>query len=493
MTVSRATQFRLLAALTIGWAVWAGWSLLNQTTPYELLVMDDLGVPIMAANVDGDGSQLGSSGEDGRVNLEWRSETVLEVSAPGHITQMVTVADRPEETIDVVLRALVFRARVVDPEGKPVARARFTTSAGEGTSDAEGKVTVRGAEPGEVVVTRPAWTSATLTWEGGAGEEEVVIEPFVARAVHITGEAVRDDYDRYLQMATDTELNAVMIDLKDELGKVFYRTNNPVANEIGAAQNSWELASVVNRARARDLYVIARIVLFTDPIAAQKKPEMAVWDEATNAPFVSRGQYFLDPTDPDARKYGLDLAVEACEMGVNEVQFDYIRFPDDRPESVMFDGGVTPDVRLGTVNGFLTEAVELLHPLGCAVAADVFAAITRGRVEPDTERIGQNWEQIAAIVDVISPMIYPSHYQSGWYGFQSPNANPGPMVTAALKDGMTRLPPGSIVRPWLQDFGQSYGVTEVRAQIDAAEEFGFGWMLWNAVSRVTVDALGPPR
>jgi hypothetical protein len=130
--------------------------------------------------------------------------------------------------------------------------------------------------------------------------------------------------------------------------------------------------------------------------------------------------------------------------------------------------------------------------MGCAVGADVFGFITRVG-QPDDGGIGQNWEAIANIVDVISPMVYPSHYSTGWYGFEVPNNHPGPMVRAALTDGLNRLPRNVIVRPWLQDFGSSYGPEQVRAQIDAAEEFGLGWMLWNSASRVTVGALGPPR
>lgn len=489
--VTRSTQFRLLIAFTVAWAVWAGWSLLGRATPFDLLVLDDLGTPVAAANVDMNGTQVGRSGSDGTVPLEWKSSSVLEVSAPGHVTRMVNVSERPEGTVNVVLTARVFRARIVDPDGDPVPAARVAFGAVQAFSDDEGRVVIRGAEPGEITVNRPAWSGATHNWAGGSGEDEIQIEPFLARAVHITGDAVRDRFSNFIGMALDTELNALMVDLKDEAGLIWFQTTNPVAVEIGAAMNAWDLRDVVAQAAQNDLYVIGRLVLFTDPIAAVKKPSMAVWDTATNGPFSWNGQFFLDPTDADARKYGLDLAVEVCGMGIDEVQFDYVRFPDRRPESVQFDGGVSYDVRVATINAFLEEAVELLHPMGCAVGADVFGFITR-QGSPDDGGIGQNWEAVARIVDVISPMVYPSHYSTGWYGFEVPNNNPGPMVRAALTDGLNRLPRNVIVRPWLQDFS-SYGPTEVRAQIDVAEEFGMGWMLWNSVSNVTVDALGPPR
>jgi hypothetical protein len=487
--VSRRTQFRLLVALTIVWAVWAAWSLIGRATPYQLRILDDQGFPVASAVVDVAGSQVGTSGENGVIDMEWsRSSQILEISAPGHVPRTVTMADRPDELFEVVLKARVLRGEVVDAEGLPVPGAIITAGRAQGVSDEAGQFNVRGAEPGVVTVDRPAWIPATFEWDGGAGDTAVQIEPFIARAVHISGEAVRDRYEEFIEMAKQTELNAVMIDLKSENGLVWYDTVNPTAQEVGADYAAYDLEAVIDRAHAEGLYVIGRIVAFQDPTAAVRKPSMSVIDSSTNAPFSHNEQYFLDPTDPEARQYALELAVEACSAGLDEVQFDYVRFPDRRPESVMFDGGVTADVRMTTINGFLREAVASLHPLGCAVAADVFGFTT---AEAGDGAIGQDWEQIISIVDVASPMVYPSHYSSGWYGFDRPNDHPAEMVQYALRDGMERLDRKVVVRPWLQDFG--YTPEQVRAQIEVAEQFGLGWMLWNARSDVTTDALGPPE
>ena len=487
--VSRRTQFRLLVALTIVWAVWAAWSLIGRATPYQLRILDDQGVPVAAAVIDVGGSQVGTSGEDGVVEMEWgRSSTVLDVSAPGHVSRNVTIGDRPAELFEVVLKARVLRGLVVDTEDAPVPDAVITAGRAQGRSDDDGHFNVRGAEPGEVTVDRPAWVPASFEWDGGAGEATVELEPLVIRAVHIGGEAVRDRFDEFIQMAKSTELNAVMIDLKDETGLVWYDTTNPVAIEVGADYGVYDLQAVVDQAHAEGLYIIGRLVAFQDPTAAIRKPSMSVLDTATDAPFSHNNQYFLDPTDPEARQYALELAVEACATGLDELQFDYVRFPDVRPESVVFDGGVTADVRTSTIIGFLSEAVETLHPVGCAVAADVFGFTTAA---VDDGAIGQNWEQVTSVVDVVSPMVYPSHYATGWYGFDRPNDHPADMVRNALQDGMERLLRKVVVRPWLQDFG--YTPDQVRAQIESAEEFGLGWMLWNARSLVTTEALRPPE
>lgn len=485
--MSRRTQFRILVALTIVWGGWTAWLLLGQASPYTLRVIDDVGVPITSAVVDIGGRQIGTTGPEGKVVMEWnRSSRVLEVSAPGHIARVVTLDDSPSDVFDVVLNARVLRGQVLDAAGLPVEAARVTAGPALGVTDASGRFDLRGAEPGDVTVERPAWVATSFTWDGGPGDASITIEPFSARAVHISGEMVGSEFDAFLDMAMSTELNAVMIDLKDETGFVWYNSQDETAIAVGAVSSVFDLAEVVNRSHDLGLYVIGRLVIFQDPVAAQAKPSMAVWDSDLDQPYVANGQYFLDPTDPDARAYALSLAVEACESGLDEIQFDYVRFPDARSESAQFDGGVTQDVRTTTITGFLKEAVGVLHPMGCAVGADIFGFLTAAQ---DDGGIGQRWEDLAEVVDVASPMIYPSHYGTGWYGYENPNEHPADMVRRALEDGMDRLPRNIVVRPWLQDFG--YSKDSVRAQIDTTEEFGLGWMLWNAKSVVTTSALGP--
>jgi hypothetical protein len=285
-------------------------------------------------------------------------------------------------------------------------------------------------------------------------------------------------------MAKDTELNSLMIDLKDESGFVWYDSNDPTAREVGAISAVYNLEDVVARAHEAGLYVIGRLVIFQDPVAAKARTSMAVWDSELNEPYSANGQYFLDPTDPEARAYAMALAVEACAAGVDEIKFDYVRFPDSRRDSAQFDGGVSAEVRVATITEFLEGAVATLRPMGCAVAADIFGFITTA---VDDGGIGQKWEELTAVLDVASPMLYPSHYGPGWFGHDNPNENPGDVVTSALEDAMARNSTNLVIRPWLQDFG--YSTEAVRSQIDSAEAFGLGWMLWNAKSVVTVDAL----
>lgn len=486
-SVSRRTQFRLLVAFTIVWAMWAGWSLLGRATPYTLRVLDDSGLPVASAVVDVNGRQVATTAEDGLAQMEWsRSGTVIGVSAPGYVPHTMTLSERPDSAVDFFLKARVLRGKVLDEQGAPVQSAIVVAGPASGTSNDEGQFTIRGAEPGTVVVSRPAWADSEFEWDGGPGEASVVLAPMTVRAVHITGPAVANDLDSFIDMARETELNGLMVDLKDEKGFVYYNSSDPMAEEVGAVNRLYDLREVVSRAHEAGLYVVGRLVIFNDPVAAVAKPEMSVWDTSTNAPFENRGQFFLDPTDPNAQAYALSLAEEACGMGLDEVQFDYVRFPDSRTDTTVFDEGSSEDVRTEAVNSFLTEAVATLHPMGCAVGADVFGFTTNAA---DDGGIGQHWPDITQIVDVASPMVYPSHYGRDWYGFENPNDHPGPMVTNALEDGIERLSRNVVVRPWLQDFG--YTPDQVRAQIDSAEQYGLGWMLWNASSNVSLDALHP--
>ncbi|HEX2152895.1 MAG TPA: putative glycoside hydrolase [Acidimicrobiia bacterium] len=481
--MARRTQFRLLVVITLGWLTWAGWTLLEDPQPFTLRVVDDVGDPVVNAVVAAQSRQLGITGTEGLLDVDPSGE-LIEISAPGHVSATFTITPPDDGLFDVVLKARVLRGKVVDSDGRPIEGATVVAGPARARSDEQGRFAARGAEPGPVVVGRPAWEPVEFEWSGGPGEKEIVMEPIMVKAVHISGEAVEERFETFVEMAASTELNALMVDLKEESGQVLYESEVPEVAEYSADAGLYDLAAVAEVAEQNDLYLIGRLVTFQDPIAARANPEMAVWDEETQAPFTSRDQYFLDPTDPVARAYALDIAAEACALGLDEVQFDYVRFPDARPESVRFDAGVTIDIRAEAIRSFLGEARSLLHPLGCAVAVDVFGFVTTAT---DDGGIGQRWEDITSAADVVSPMVYPSHYDPGWYGLESPNEHPHVVVDRALADGMARMSSRVVVRPWLQDFG--YSAAQVRAQVEVAEKHGLGWMLWNATSEVTVGAL----
>ncbi len=137
-----------------------------------------------------------------------------------------------------------------------------------------------------------------------------------------------------------------------------------------------------------------------------------------------------------------------------------------------------------TVAAFLHEATERLHPLGCAVSADIFGIVTSS---PTDEGIGQRPDELSAVADALSPMIYPSHYSPGWLGYEDPNDHPGPVTANALDGALPRMASGSVLRPWLQAF--SYSSAQIKAAIAEAEERGLGWILWSSSGRYSKKSL----
>lgn len=426
----------------------------------------------------------------GVVGLEWRRQPIhLSLASLGFLPGTISVTTKPETDVTAEISERVMVGVVTTGAEQPLPGALVEHAGEVVVTGNDGGFAFRRVEPGRVIASRPAWTTAETEWNGDGRMVELSIDPMIIKAIHITGPAAAHSelWQGFLDLAETTSVNGLMIDLKDETGKVYYDTAVPLAAEVGAVAEGYDLAALLADARSAGLYVIGRVVAFQDPKVSKIRPELSVWDSATGGPYENHEQYFLDPTDAEVRSYALSLAEEACRFGVDEVQFDYVRFPDGFPESARFDGGSTEPIRIATISGFLSEAVERLRPLDCAVAADVFGFTTS---VPNDGGIGQRWEELTAAVDVVSPMLYPSHYYPGWFEFQTPNDHPGPVVSRALDDGLGRVSSSAVIRPWLQDFW--YTADQVRAQIVEAEERGLGWMLWNASSRFSTEALGPP-
>jgi len=306
-----------------------------------------------------------------------------------------------------------------------------------------------------------------------------------------------------IEVAKKTEVNALVIDVKDDRGFVLYRSSVPLAHEIGAdtADGHWMSASKLRAALdtmiANGIYPIARIVVAKDPLLARKKLELAIKRKSDLKPWLDKnGNPWLDPHQRAIWQYAADLAREAYDLGFSEVQFDYVRFPDERrlvAETVypLANGRSRAQVIRDQL-GFLRNA---LKPNGMRVTADVF-----GLTATDTTDmgIGQRWEMFVDQVDVVLPMVYPSHFARGTYRLRNPNAHPYKTVNNALKDAIARSRPvanAAKIIPWYQDFtlgSPHYYAEQIRAQKKAGYDNGFqSWILWNPKSNYTVAALEP--
>lgn len=308
-----------------------------------------------------------------------------------------------------------------------------------------------------------------------------------------------------VRLADTTEVNALVIDVKDATGQVSYRSSVPTAVEIGASR--WvrvpDARERLRVLRERGIHAIARIVVARDPLLARMKPHWAIADKEGGLWRDGLGDAWVDAYHDSVWVYAADLAAEAVVMGFDEIQFDYIRWPDEprhRMARAVFQARRPGDTQRAALKRHLTLLADRVGALGVPFTVDVFGLTTS---TPDGMGIGQHWDDIAQVADVVLPMVYPSHYPRGSYGIRHPNAEPYATVRRALEDGIRRnerLPKAARIRPYLQAFsifGVRYSTAEVRAQIQAVEDLGLtDWILWNARGVYPAQALrpaGPPR
>lgn len=280
----------------------------------------------------------------------------------------------------------------------------------------------------------------------------------------------------------NTNVNTLVIDIKTDNGHVLFETNNPLAIEMNNVRSKYNKASLEEFKNDKNLYLIGRVVVFQDPLFAKKYPEEAVFDTAKNTIYSQDGQYFIDPSSKKAQNYIIDISKEACELGFDEIQFDYIRYPDSSYQYMKFKDESTFENRIKNINSFLSLAKPEINSLGCLLSADVFGFILTNKFDGG---IGQNLETMIENLDFISPMVYPSHYNSGSFGFSNPNRNPYGVISAALQDALDRDVQPYKLRPFLQGFWHTD--FEVRENIRAAEDKDLGWLIWNVSSSYNLE------
>lgn len=292
-----------------------------------------------------------------------------------------------------------------------------------------------------------------------------------------------------VRLADTTVVNAFVIDVKDDTGYLTYPSAVPTAVAIGAngqlrARDARERLALLHE---RGIHAIARIVVAKDPLLAQQKPEWAVhhrdgglWRDRLDFAWV-------DAFQDSVWIYAAQLAAEAVQMGFDEIQYDYVRFPDEprsRLESAIFGARREGETTRDGVRRNLRLLGELTRPLGVPFTIDIFGLTTTATGDMG---IGQVWEDLVTTADVVLPMVYPSHYQRGVYGVAHPNAEPYTMVRRALEDGLRRsgriTGPVAEVRPFLQAFTLGpprYTPWHVQEQIRATADVGLrSWILWN--------------
>lgn len=314
----------------------------------------------------------------------------------------------------------------------------------------------------------------------------IPLTPFQVRALYLTvyGAASKKLRHAALETIEKNRMNALVIDVKGDRGFIPFKVDLPLAEEIGA-QNPIlikDMPAFLKNLKEKNLYLIARIVVFKDDPLAAARPQLAVKKDDGSV-FRDREKLrWVDPFSREVWDYNIAIARIAAELGFDEIQFDYVRCPDNK--GVVFSQPNNMTTRTQAVTGFLQAASKALAPYNVIVAADIFGYVLWNY---DDTGIGQQIGEAVRAVDLICPMLYPSGYHLGIPNYRNPVQHPYEIVHLTLQRAQERTGISSLrFRPWLQAFrdyafkGGDFGEERIKIQIKAAEDFGAsGWMFWN--------------
>lgn len=279
-----------------------------------------------------------------------------------------------------------------------------------------------------------------------------------------------------IHFSKQADFNAFVIHMKSPKGKVFWASKNKIANEIGAVSTYYDISAALKLLKKEQIYTIAKVDIFADHLLAKKHPEMAVSDINYGEPWLDKSfLYWTNPYDNRVRKYNIELMKELVELGFDEIQLDYIRFPSDGIMSdVYYPVEPKNTSKSDAISSFLKDVNSQLKPLGTTISVDLFGMTAWFK---NDFKIGQILEKIAPHVDVVCPMLYPSHFPKGFNGWRNPNAIPEKVMFQSMQHLKKR---GQFtVRPWLQGFW--YKPDQIIAQVHAMQKSETtSWAVWNA-------------
>lgn len=330
--------------------------------------------------------------------------------------------------------------------------------------------------------------------------------PAAAKAVYVTSWSAgsKEKLDAIMKVVRTTEINAVVVDIKDYSGLISYDTDVSEASKYNTERITIpDIKSFLEKFHKEGIYVIARVAVFQDPALAQARPDLAIHKKSENSALWldNLGLAWVDPSVKEVWDYNIAIAKDALNQGFDEINFDYVRFPSDGNLANLafpFWNGITPKDSI--IRKFLKHLRQQLPQ--AVLSVDFFGYST---VNSDNLNIGQIIEDAFEYFDYICPMVYPSHYDSGFLGYQNPAQYPYETIRYSLDIASKRLidfnqlgQNKAKLRPWLQDFtlgGIVYDGKMVKAEIqavyDALGENFSGFLLWNPKNVYTIEALRP--
>lgn len=361
------------------------------------------------------------------------------------------------------------------------------------------EMTTENATENSVVVDPDAWVKPTSVPKK--------TEPVKVKGIYVSGPVAGiDRMNDLIQLVDETELNALVIDVKNDEGRVTYKMESERVLQLEAGvRYIRDMEALVQKCKEKNIYLIARVVAFKDPFLAEKCPEYAVKLKSGEIFRDGKGLAWVNPYNREVWEYLLEISKEAAKIGFDEIQFDYIRFSTDLKSDKLDFGEESLTIsKTDIITQFTEYAYEELSKLGVYVSADVYGTVIDNKV--DQEIVGQDYAKMAERLDYICPMVYPSHYGNGVYGIAIPDAKPYDTVNAAMEAARTVIEEDKAKNPvdnvyaenraWLQSFTAtwvnghiSYGPEQIRAQIEGAKDAGCEeWILWNASIKYQKDS-----
>jgi len=339
-----------------------------------------------------------------------------------------------------------------------------------------------------------------------------VKKPDDVRAVYLSGWTAGSDsrINEIVELSKTTDLNAVVIDIKDDNGMIGYKSEIKEVKNNGAIEVKYDVDKVIKKLHEGNVFVIARLVCFKDPILAKKNPEIAYKKKDGSIWKDNIGRPWANPLNEKTWDYNINIALEAIDKGFDGIQYDYVRFCNDGDfRSIYLGENFNSSTKSDAIAAFLKKSNEKIYiEKGIELSADVFgiSAVSTG----DDVIIGQNWEKLSKEVSCLSPMVYPSHYatskQNGTgqeingVNFDKPDLEPYSVVYNTLLSGKKRLDKEGTkvtIRPYLQAFTapwngagyyQKYGIEQIRQQIKAVYDAGYTeWILWDPANKYPMD------
>jgi hypothetical protein len=397
-------------------------------------------------------------------------------------------------------RPIGIHGSVIDATShRPVQLAHVSYDRQVVSSDADGAFNFSSVPAGQTLtVVASGYRRYLGAWD--PRQPQVQLTPFEVRGIYMPFAGLGDpDILATIDRDTrNTEINTVVLEIKTDDGEVSKQMATPAAIQAQAVSDgSFDVAGFIQQMHERGIYMVGRFVVFRDPTLARAHPEYALNRLPGGQLYADeQGQRWIDAFRQEVWGYNLDLAEKAAQLGLDEIQFDYVRFPGTDLQ-LDYAETATEENRITAITGFLKRAEMRLRPYGVAIGADTFGLTT---VATDDTGIGQDITSLAPYVDYYCPMVYPSTWADGSLGVAYPPADPYTIVHDSVQSAVRRLAntPTVKVRPWLQAFDDykrrqlDYTPDRINVQKDAAEKAGgAGWMLWDPASRYLPGAIGP--